>query len=126
MKPRDIINEIISTATIKALPQKRNELCLTINSLVKMIRSEAGCRSYQFYGEEGDENSFLLIGEWETRDDWANHLESESFAVLLGSMKLLSSQPKIEFRLLSHVMGIEVATNERCEPFDEARPIFIS
>ena len=125
MRSIEILNEIISTARIKALPEKKTELCLTIDSLLTMIRREAGCRSYQFYGEQGDPNSFLLIGEWETRDAWTKHLASENFAVLLGSVRLLSSQ-RIEFRLLSHATGIEVKTKERCEPLKDARPIFIN
>ena len=126
MYERNNLNEVISTARIKVLPEHRNELCMTINSLLKIIGQEEGCRGLRFYGEDGDSNSFLLISEWETRDAWANHLNSENFSVLLGSLRLLSSEPDIEFTILSHVAGIEGVTKERCEPFKEARPIFIS
>jgi quinol monooxygenase YgiN len=114
--------EIISTAEIKALPEKRRELCLTISSLLGRIRSEQGCRSYKFYGEAEDQNSFTLIGEWETLDAWNRHLRSENFAVLLGSLKLLSARSKVNFKLLSHVARIEGVTRVRCEPLRRRSP----
>ena len=72
-------------------------------SLLEQIRSEDGCRGYQFYGEATTEDSFMLIGEWETRNDWERHVHSEHFAVLLGSLELLSAEKQPNFRLLSHV-----------------------
>jgi quinol monooxygenase YgiN len=118
--------EIISTTRITVPPEHRRELCLTISSLLDMIRQEDGCRGYRFYAEQKDENAFVLIGEWETREAWDEHLNSDNFAVLLGSLKLLSDSPQVEFKLLSHVNGIEAITKARCEPFKEATPTFIT
>ena len=118
--------EIISTARITVPSEHRRELCLTISDLLKMIRQAEGCRSYRFYEEEGDQCSFLLIGEWETREAWDQHLNSDNFAVLLGSLKLLCDLPYVDFKLLAHVKGIEAITRARCEPFKEAVPIFIT
>ena len=118
--------EIISTARVIVPSDHRRELCLTISSLLDRIRQEDGCREYRFYGEEEDQSSFVLIGEWETREAWDQHLKSDNFAVLLGSLKLLSDHPQVDFKLLSHVNGIEAITKARCEPFKEAVPIFIT
>jgi quinol monooxygenase YgiN len=126
MKLVDISSEIVSTARVTVPPENRKELCLTISSLLGRIRDEVGCRSYRFYNEAGDQNSFLLIGEWETRDAWDHHLSSDNFAVLLGSLRLLSSRSEISFKLLSHLAGIEAVTRARCEPIKEApSPILI-
>ena len=120
-------SEIISTARVTVSPAHRRELCLTISSLLDRIRHEDGCRTYRFYGEDGDQDSFFLIGEWDTREAWDRHLASENFAVLLGSLKLLSSQAYVDFKLLSHVNDIEALTRARCEPFKEPQAaIFIT
>ena len=95
--------EIISAIRTTVPPEHRKELCLTIDSLLGRIRSEDGCRTYRFYGEDGDQNSFILIGEWETRKAWEHHLNSDNFTVLLGSLRLLGNQPEIEVKLLSQV-----------------------
>ena len=117
----DRSGEIVSTARVTVRPENRKELCLTISSLLGRIRAEQGCRTYGFYGEAGDQNSFILIGEWETRDAWDRHLNSDNFAVLIGSLRLLSTRSEVDFKLLSHVPGIEALTRARCEPLSEAQ-----
>jgi quinol monooxygenase YgiN len=106
---------IVSAARTTVRPEHRKELCLTISALLDLIRSEEGCRDYRFYGEVGDQNTFILIGEWETRDAWDHHLRSDNFGVLLGSLKLLGNQSDFHFKLLSHATGIEAVTRVRCK-----------
>lgn len=115
--PRERSNEIISTARITVNAENRKELCLTISSLLTLIRKEEGCWSYRFYGEADDKNAFVLIGEWETRDAWDHHLKSDNFAVLVGSLRLLGNRTDVDFKLLSHVVGIEAITKARCDPY---------
>lgn len=95
--------EVISAARITARPEKRKELLMTMASLLDQIRKQNGCRGYRFYGEASTEDTFMLIGEWESRNDWERHIHSEHFAVLLGSLELLSAEKRPDFRLLSHV-----------------------
>ena len=95
--------EITSVATISARPGKRKELVMTITSLLDPISCEQGCCGYRFYVEPSEEGSFVLIGEWETRSDWDRHMQSEYFAVLLGSLELLSNEKRLDFKLLSPV-----------------------
>ena len=109
-------NEIVSTTRIKVRPENYKELCLTLASLLDLIRQEEGCWSYRFYGEAEDQNAFVLIGEWETREAWNHHLQSDNFAVLLGSLKLLGNRAEVEFKLLSHITGVEAVTRARCHP----------
>jgi quinol monooxygenase YgiN len=113
MKTSEPSGELISTTRITVSPENRKELCLTINTLLDLIRHEEGCRACRFYGEADDQNSFVLIGEWETRAAWNKHLNSEHFAVLLGSLRLLSNRTQIDFKLLSHVAGTEALTRAR-------------
>src|SRR5438046_9689529 len=56
MKP-EASNEIISTARFTVSPENRKELCLTISSLLNLLRQEDGCWSYRFYGEAEDKNA---------------------------------------------------------------------
>jgi quinol monooxygenase YgiN len=103
MKRHPTTGEVTSFATINARPDKRKELLLTITSLLNSIRREPGCRTYRFYGEAEEEFSFVLIGEWETRSDWDRHMQSEHFAILSGSLELLSNEKRFDFKLLSQV-----------------------
>jgi quinol monooxygenase YgiN len=98
---------IINLTRITVRPEKRKELCQTISSLIDPVKQEKGCLNYGCYEETDDGNTFVLIGEWETPDDWNNHLYSNSLAVLLGSISLLCDISHLDFKLLSHVTSGE-------------------
>jgi len=103
MKQNESPAGVVSAARITARPEKRKKLFMTITSLLEQIRNHDGCREYRFYGEATTQDSFILVGEWETRSDWERHRSSEHFAVLLGSLELLSAEKRPNFRLLSPV-----------------------
>jgi len=105
--------EIVSTSKIMVLPENRKEWCLTMAALLEQIRREEGCRTYRFYSEAENQNSFMLIGEWATRAALEEHLKSDHFAVLLGSLRLLTNRSKLDFCLLSHIPGIEALARAR-------------
>ena len=77
------------------------------------MKRERGCLTYHFYEEEGDENTFVLIGEWETTRAWSAHLNSDNFAILLGSINLLCKHANTDFNLLSHSPFVEAMTRHR-------------
>jgi len=104
---------VFDLTRITVRPEKRTELCQTISSLIDPVKHEQGCLTYRFYEEAENENTFVLIGEWETPAAWSRHLQSENFAILLGSINLLCNSPQIDFRLLSHVASVEALTRAR-------------
>ena len=98
---------VVNTTRITVRPENRCELFQTIRPLLGPIRNEKGCLAYRFYVEANDENSTVLIGEWESQEDWNNHLRSRDFAILLGAITVLSSPADIDFKLLSAVADTE-------------------
>jgi len=107
MKTARTKDEFVIATRITVRPENRRELFLTISALTERIRQEKGCRTFAFYGEVENQNSLILIGEWDTIEAWENHLNSKSFSVLLGSLKLLSNRSNLDFSILSHVTEIE-------------------
>jgi quinol monooxygenase YgiN len=103
MKTIERSRGIMSAARITVRPEHRRELCLTISALLDRIRHEKGCRTYNFYGEVEDQNSLILIGEWDTLSAWENHIKSDDFAVLIGSVKLLGTRSNLDFSVLTPV-----------------------
>ena len=116
MKTTERNSQIISAARITVRPEHRRELCLTISGLLDRIRHEKGCRTYNFYGEVEDQNSLILIGEWDTLSAWENHLKSDAFAVLIGSVKLLGTGSNLDFSVLSPVLRNEALSLGHREP----------
>ena len=94
---------IVNTTRISVRPENRHEFLQTVRPLLEPIRHEKGCVAYRVFVDATDENSSLLVGEWQTHEDWNNHLQSYDFAVLLGAITVLGSPDCIEFRLLSSV-----------------------
>lgn len=70
-------------------PEKRTELFQTIGRLLEPSKGAKGCREFRFYLDTADENSSLLMSEWETESDLNNYLSSNDFAVLKGAIKVL-------------------------------------
>jgi quinol monooxygenase YgiN len=81
---------ILNTTRITVKPENGNELGQTIGRLVEPARDIKGCRSFRFYLDAADENSLLLFSEWESEADLNNYLQSNTFAILNGAIKVLS------------------------------------
>ena len=61
----------------------------TIGPLLEPIKSAKGCRAFGFYLDAADQNSTLLVSEWETETDLDNYLGSNDFAILRGAITVL-------------------------------------
>ena len=94
---------IVNTTRVSVRPENRNEFLQTVRPLLDPIRNEKGCMAYRVFVDATDENSSLLVGEWQTHEDWNHHIQSHGFEVLLGAVTVLGSPDCIEFRLLASV-----------------------
>jgi quinol monooxygenase YgiN len=90
---------IVTTTTISVKPEKRTELFQTIGVLTNQINRAKGCVMFRHYVDALDENSSLLMAEWETDSDLNDYLRSNDFAILRGAITLLSFRCT-EFRAL--------------------------
>lgn len=71
-------------------PENRVELAQTIGRLLGPIKDIKGCRTIRFYLDAVDQNSSLLLSEWETESDLDRYLRSNDFAILRGAIMVLS------------------------------------
>lgn len=92
---------MVSNTAITVHPENRKEFFQTVSSISSKIRREKGCISFRLYEEAGNENSLLLVGEWDDRSFWERHCEGENFAILHGSVQVLTIRSKIGHKLLS-------------------------
>ena len=93
---------MIAVTISMEVPQEKNrEFLQTILLIIKSMRREKGCLECHFYHDMEDENKFRLVGKWAKQEDMNNHLRSDTFSVLLGSMNLLQESPDIRFYAVS-------------------------
>ena len=93
--------------TMNVLPEKQKELVQTLLSMIEPTGKEAGCVSCAVFCNIEDKNRFVLLEEWETREDLEHYIKSHRFGVLLGSKTLLCEPPKIQIDTVSQSEGME-------------------
>ena len=72
------------------------------------IRASEGCLSFNVYVDSCDENSSLLVSEWDTEADLNIHLRSSDFAILRGAMSVLGVRID-EYRALIYAGGRQIS-----------------
>ena len=82
---------MLSATSITTHPENRVELSQTISRLLGPIKELQGCRTFRFYRDVADENSSLLLSEWETESDFDSFLQSDNFAILRGAITVLTT-----------------------------------
>ena len=92
---------------MNVLSEKRMELSQTIASLSSSTRIEKGCWRCDFCQSIEDENRFFLLEEWDTQESLKNHLKSENFKVIRGTMNLLQEPYETMFHTVSRPAGME-------------------
>jgi quinol monooxygenase YgiN len=55
------------------------------------MNGRKGCRTFRFYVDMTDENSSLLLSEWDTETDLNKYLHSHDFAILNGALTVLTT-----------------------------------
>ncbi len=103
---------IVNTSRISLRPEKRHEFFQTVRRLVDPIKRTKGCLTFRCYVDSSDENSSLLMGEWETESDFNSFLHSEDFAILQGAITILSTETTDYRALITQVFGRHTATGK--------------
>ena len=98
---------ILVIIRMKVLSEKRMELSQTITSLSGSIRMEKGCRRCDFCQSMEDENRIFLLEEWDTQENFKDHMKSKHFKVLRGAMNLLKEPYEMMFHTVFHPAGME-------------------
>jgi len=83
---------VLNTSSVTIYPEKRAEFFQTMRQLLEPLNGTAGCRAFRLYVDVADENSSLLISEWETETDLNNYLNSADHAILHGAITVLSKR----------------------------------
>lgn len=84
------LDVIVNSTRITVNPENRTELFQTISRLLEPVKGVQGCQTVRFYLDAVDQNSSLLITEWDTELDLNNYLHSNNFAILRGAIMVLS------------------------------------
>lgn len=81
---------IVNATRITLNPEKRTEFFQAVSHLLENVKRPKGCRKFHLYVDTRDENSSLLMSEWDTESDLNRYLTSHDFAILRGVITVLS------------------------------------
>ncbi len=71
------MSKLIFLVTYTAKPGKRQEYmqALADSGILQKVREENGCLGYEFYTSAEDENTLLLVEQWQDADCQKIHME---------------------------------------------------
>jgi quinol monooxygenase YgiN len=98
---------ILVIILMKVPSEKRMELSQTIVSLSGSIRMEKGCRLCECCQSIEDKNRLFLLEEWDTQEDFKDHMKSKCFMVFRGATNLLTEPYEIMFHTVFHPAEME-------------------
>lgn len=67
-------------ASIRAKPGHEDAVAAELAKLVDPTRRERGCLQYDLHRNNDDAGHFLFFENWETRDLWLAHMDSDHIA----------------------------------------------
>ena len=104
---------IVILFKMKVMPAKRQELLMTLHSIVDQVQNENGYLEAGIYQGAEDENELLLIEEWSTQKDADAHLDSDIFTVLWGAGSLMLWPPEIVIHAVDQSTIYKPKTHEQ-------------
>ena len=92
---------------LEVRPEKRGEFLQAIGMLEPSCHADAACLSHGVFQAFGEDNRFLWVEHWADRSALQSRLRSERFRALMGAVRVLSSDERVNLILAT--------------PWDEAR-----
>ncbi len=91
---------------------KSGEFVNSMRSYSKRIRKQKGCLDFNVYRDSDKENTYILIGEWKTRQAMEKHFRTHDFELLIGAARVLGETFKMSIAEVSKTGGFELAREQ--------------
>jgi quinol monooxygenase YgiN len=88
---------------------KIDEFIECLHSLIEGLRKENGCLDVSFYRDLEKENTYSLIGDWQTQVARDKHFKNKNFVVLIGAARVLSETFKMNISKISETGSFSLA-----------------
>jgi len=98
---------ITPTVAIAVAPGRREEILKIFWMLQGPVGAELGCQGCNLYEQVGDQNLFLYVEEWETKEHLERHMRSARYERLLAIMEASAQPPKLRYNEVSSSQGME-------------------
>lgn len=98
---------VIMTTKMSVSSRRKKELARALRGMLEPVRHESGCLGFDLYVDTEDDNTYILVEEWETKEDFDRHLRGSDYRKLLVLMEILKDPPEICISVISQRSGME-------------------
>jgi quinol monooxygenase YgiN len=91
---------------------KMDEFVKSMRSFSRKIRKEKGCLAYSVYRDSEKENTYSVVGEWNTRPAMEKHLKTQNFEVLIGAARVLGDTFEMNIAEVLESGGFKLAKKQ--------------
>ncbi len=92
--------------SVKVTSKKRFEFEQTMESLMDDLRTEKGCLDYIVCRNFKYPNEFCIISKWAQKKDLLNHIQLNSFGILIGAIANLCEEDPMDITLTASAQGL--------------------
>ena len=97
---------------IEIKQNKVDEFFDSMQSFTHRIRKNNECLDFNLYLNSEKENSYIVIGEWKTRQAMERHFQRNEFELLLGAARVLGETFEMNIADVLKTGGFELARKQ--------------
>ena len=98
---------ITVTLRIKVPDKRRQDFINSAKLILGPTRIQSGCMSCRLYQDLDEPDAVFLVEEWESREKFDRHLNSEQYRIVLSLMEASEQFPDIKINTISKTEGLE-------------------
>ena len=103
---------IIYSLKIELKPYKVGEFVNSTQSFSHRFRKDNECLDFSLYQDSEKENSYIMIGEWKTRQAMEKHFKTQEFELLIGAARVLGETLEMNIAEVLKTGGFELTREQ--------------
>lgn len=93
-------------------PHKTVEFDDTVRSISHTFLKAEGCLGYNVYQDNEKNNTFIVVGEWQTRQAREKHFKTHEYEVLIGAARVLGENFEMKIAEVTNSGALELAREQ--------------
>ena len=93
-------------------PHKKVEFFNTVRSITRNFLKAEGCFGYSVYEDTEKKNTFMVVGEWQTRQAREKHFKTHDYEVLIGAVRVLGETFEMNIAEVTKSGALELAKEQ--------------
>ena len=93
-------------------PYNTLEFYNTLRSLSRNFLKAKGCLRYSVNRDTEKKNTFMVVGEWKTRQAMEKHFQTHEFELLIGAARVLGETFEMNIAEVLKTGGFELAREQ--------------